>query len=442
MASSNIKLFDENKGNMLTDTEFNISTQRLNGLQTGVASSQLQNKAMYQASLVAYAIAQIMLQNGLNANDTDAVSAFVANLSNTMLQKVHDVATTEEAQAGVANGKWMSPALVKSAIDALAAKAQNILSDETKASFYGLQSTATPDDAFVEIAKKIGSKVTVYTEKNTTVTATNGSLSITKNSGSKNTIDFLLVAFGNWVFSANVDGNNVTKSVNVSNFNSQTIALVPKFANASWSFISTIAELGVANIAWNIGDTKQFTINGAKYDAQIIGFNHDTKTAGGVAGITLETKTCYGTKGQMNTTATNAGGWRDCAMRNSTLPALFAKMNSDLVAVIKKVNKITSAGSNSATLITTSDTLFLLSEYEYYGTSTYAVSGEGKRYAYYAAGNTAAKSFQGSSPSLHWERSPRKNMSSQFCQVGNNGQADYDGNGANFNMPFSIAFCV
>lgn len=184
MASSNIKLFDENKGNMLTDTEFNISTQRLNGLQTGVASSQLQNKAMYQASLVAYAIAQIMLQNGLNANDTDAVSAFVANLSSTMLQKVHDIATTEEAQAGTATGKWMSPALtkaffdyrkattaeaqegvndvkwmspalVKAAIDVLAAKAQNILSDVTK-SLYGLRATATPDDVFAKLAMPYG----------------------------------------------------------------------------------------------------------------------------------------------------------------------------------------------------------------------------------------------------------------------------------------------
>lgn len=117
MASSNIKLFDENKGNMLTDTEFSISNQRMNGLQAGIASSQLQNKAMYQASLVAYAIAQVMMQNGQNANDTDAVSAFVANLSGTMLQKVYDIATTEEAQAGVATGKWMSPALVKAAID-------------------------------------------------------------------------------------------------------------------------------------------------------------------------------------------------------------------------------------------------------------------------------------------------------------------------------------
>lgn len=157
MASSNIKLFDENKGNMISDSEFSISNQRLNGLQTGVASSQLQNKAMYQASLVAYAIAQVMMQNGLNANDTDAVSTFVANLSNTMLQKVYDVATTAEAQAGVAAGKWMSPALVKAAIDTLAAKAQNILSDETKA-LYSLGSGAVPNDAFAKIVQLLQNK--------------------------------------------------------------------------------------------------------------------------------------------------------------------------------------------------------------------------------------------------------------------------------------------
>ena len=154
MASSNIKLFDENKGNMLSDSEFSISNQRMNGLQTGVASSQLQNKAMYQASLVAYAIAQIMLQNGLNANDTDAVSAFVANLSGTMLQKVYDIATTAEAQAGVATGKWMSPALVKAAIDTLAAKAQNILSDETK-TLLGLGTDSVPDNAFTSLKNLI-----------------------------------------------------------------------------------------------------------------------------------------------------------------------------------------------------------------------------------------------------------------------------------------------
>lgn len=117
MPSSNILLFDANKANMMADEQYNTNTQRLNGVQSGIASSQLQNKTLYQVSLVAYAIAQIMNQNGLDANDTAAVSAFVANLSGTMLQKVADLATTQEAKAGVATGKWMSPALVRAAMD-------------------------------------------------------------------------------------------------------------------------------------------------------------------------------------------------------------------------------------------------------------------------------------------------------------------------------------
>ena len=121
MASSNILLFDANKANMMSDEQYNTNTQRLNGVQSGIASSQLQNKTLYQCSLVAYAIAQVMNQNGLDANDTAAVSAFVANLSGTMLQKVADLATTEEAKAGVATGKWMSPALVKAAMDTFTA---------------------------------------------------------------------------------------------------------------------------------------------------------------------------------------------------------------------------------------------------------------------------------------------------------------------------------
>ena len=111
MASSNIKLFDENKGNMLNDTEFNISTQRLNGLQTGVASSQLQNKAMYQASLMAYAIAQLMLANGQNANDTDAVSTFVNNLLASIVQKVADKASANDV-ANQVTDKWVDAKLL------------------------------------------------------------------------------------------------------------------------------------------------------------------------------------------------------------------------------------------------------------------------------------------------------------------------------------------
>lgn len=117
MAANNFKLFDENKQNMLSDQEYQASQQRLGGVQAGIASSMLNNKFAYQMSLIAYAIAQMMNANGYDATDALAVSAFVGNLSNSVLQKVIDKATTAEAQAGTNALKWMTPALVKSFFD-------------------------------------------------------------------------------------------------------------------------------------------------------------------------------------------------------------------------------------------------------------------------------------------------------------------------------------
>lgn len=115
MPYNNFKLFDSNKANLLSDTEYSNSTQRLNGVQTGVASSQLQNKFAYQVSLVALAITQIMNQNGLDATDTLPVSTFVGNLGGSLLQKVADRASSAEAVAGVLANKYISPATMKAA---------------------------------------------------------------------------------------------------------------------------------------------------------------------------------------------------------------------------------------------------------------------------------------------------------------------------------------
>lgn len=106
MPKNNFKLFDENKSNMMTDIDYNTNAQRLNGVQSGVASSQLQNKTLYQTALVSYALAQIMAANGYDANDADAVSTFVNNLSRSMVQKVVDKASANDI-AGKIAGKWV-----------------------------------------------------------------------------------------------------------------------------------------------------------------------------------------------------------------------------------------------------------------------------------------------------------------------------------------------
>lgn len=121
MATNNLKIFDENKGNIMSTEEYGTNSQRLNGVQQGIASSMLQNKTLYQLSLVAYAIGQMMVNNGLDANDDNAVSAFVGNLANTIVQKVVDKASTAEAQAGTDANKFMTPATTRAAINVLKA---------------------------------------------------------------------------------------------------------------------------------------------------------------------------------------------------------------------------------------------------------------------------------------------------------------------------------
>ena len=116
MAVNNIKIFDQNKANMLTDEAYSSNVQRINGVQQGIASSQLQNKTLYQVSLVAYAIGQMMQANGLDANDADAVSTFAGNMSQTIMQKVLDKANSDEAIAGTNNTKFITPSTLKAAV--------------------------------------------------------------------------------------------------------------------------------------------------------------------------------------------------------------------------------------------------------------------------------------------------------------------------------------
>lgn len=109
MPTNNFKLFDEKKANMMTDEEYAINQQRLNGVQSGVASSQLQNKTLYQTALMCYALAQLMAANGYDANDADAVSTFVNNMSASMVQKVVDKASSADLDAKTI-GKWVDAA--------------------------------------------------------------------------------------------------------------------------------------------------------------------------------------------------------------------------------------------------------------------------------------------------------------------------------------------
>ena len=209
--------------------------------------------------------------------------------------------------------------------------------------------------------------------------------------------------------------------------------------DTDWEDIEICGRLGMAEKFFKVGDTKTVNIGGTNYEVQIIDFNHDDKVSGGKAPMTFQLVDCLNQTEQMNSSNTNTGGWNGSAMRTK-MATYKGQLPAALRNVIKTVKKKsgTGGGSSSGTQ-TTNDDLFLLSEIEIFGTTSYSVAGEGAQYAWYKAGNTRIKKVNGSANGW-WERSPDSGSTDSFCSVGSSGNAS--NNGASTSYGVSFGFCV
>ena len=237
-----------------------------------------------------------------------------------------------------------------------------------------------------------------------------------------------------------------------------------------WAMISQVSNSGKGSSYWAVGDTKTITINGEvgnftfsnlSIAVFIIGFNHNSrwegtnkihfqigKISGRLVGL------CDSSHGKMisstgyfsmNSNGTNSGGWENSQMRTTVLGnggsptsptsnTLMAALPSDLRAVMKSVTKYsdnTGDGSDTASYVTaTTDYLFLLAEFEYHGTRSYANSAEQNyqaQYDYYKAGNSKRHYRHNSTAAgaATWCRSVHADYSDIFCLVGTGGTGGY-----------------
>lgn len=220
---------------------------------------------------------------------------------------------------------------------------------------------------------------------------------------------------------------------------SVTVSLLKdNFADNEWSEIIAACQSGNVPASWVVGNYKNMTINGKAYRIDIIGKNHDTYAAGGTAPLTFQMHDCYTETKQMNSSNTNSGGWQNSAMRTTHLPAILNLMPAEVKAAIRDVQKKSSAGNQSGSIQTTNDKLFLLSEIEIFGSTTYSFAGEGKQYDYYKAGNSKVKNLSGSAY-YWWERSPFSSDSTRFCRVDSGGNAN--ANAASTSNGVAFGFC-
>ena len=198
----------------------------------------------------------------------------------------------------------------------------------------------------------------------------------------------------------------------------------------------------------SIGDQVTLSLNGTNYAFDVIGFNHDAltnvntygkATATGKAGITFQMHNVFSDLYPMNNTDTNSGGWKSSAMRTSTMATMKGYLPDDWEAIIKPVNKTSGVGGNSSGTETVSDSCFLLSEIEVFGSIKHSVSGEGTQYAYYKAGNSKAK-HRGDRLFPWCERSPHSSKSTLFCIVSSSASASYTN--ATNGSGVAFGFCV
>lgn len=243
--------------------------------------------------------------------------------------------------------------------------------------------------------------------------------------------------------------------------------------NNDWDAIESVDDEG-ANY-WSVGDVKMITLNGTACGSTfsntqlglfILGFNHNSATEGnGITFGTFKTALTDGidvaiyTGSQMNSTNTNAGGWKNSAMRNTHLGAtdtpngdatpattsnpvsgsLMAVLPADLRSVLKPMTTYSDnvgggSGSVAANVTATVDYMRLLSEYEVHGAHTYSntyesADGHQAQYAYYSAGNSKQKkrSNNTGSNAWWWNRSVSQNYSDYFCRVGSDGNPGSSG---------------
>ena len=217
-------------------------------------------------------------------------------------------------------------------------------------------------------------------------------------------------------------------------------------AKNSWAAIAKVSANKQARALWSVGDTKDIVLNGETLTVAIMGFAHDDKADGtGKAGITFGLKNLMREKSAMKGRAeTSIGGFTNTYVFKSLQGSTFSALPPDLQSVIKTVNKKTSAGNKSTTINTNAMKLFLFSEIEIFGSTTFSVAGEGTQYAYFANFENRKKYIifadNTNYPMYWWARSPRIDVDTQFCNVNQSGKAN--ASGANFDHGVCFGFCV
>ena len=326
--------------------------------------------------------------------------------------------------------------------------------------------------------------ITVNVDSGASVTLKKGGTTIATKT-SNGTAVFTATETGTYTVEATKNGQTTSGSVNVvsgTTSYSLTLSFVSSTLNDNdWSVIKSVSDAGQGANYWSIGDRKAVTLNGtvraltlSNYTtyAFIIGFNHNASVEGtnrihfqlGKTALSGGTDVAlcdsyYNQSGggfQMNSKNSNSNGWASSTMRTAICGTSLSSYSGTIIAVIpaalravlKSVTKYTNnkgRSSSESAVTATTDYFFLLSEYEVFGSTSYANRYEASKqaqYSYYSAGNSKVKYNHSaiSTAVIWWFRSPDASNSTNFLFAFTDGMV-ISGN-AHASVGFAPGFCV
>ncbi len=211
------------------------------------------------------------------------------------------------------------------------------------------------------------------------------------------------------------------------------------FSEDSWETIAEMVRTGKASEVYNVGDTKEVTVdgysNGSEQTFTVRIANISTPEECNSEGVS---QTACGfvvefvdiiTKNRMNSTLTNVGGWPASKMYSFANNTIYNALPSDLRNVIIDTYTVSGHGSEDSSNFTSTDKLYLFSTKELYGENALydTVEAETRQLDYYKNNGVtednysgAIKMYEGSADDW-WLRSASSYGSTGFCSVYTNG---------------------
>ena len=206
------------------------------------------------------------------------------------------------------------------------------------------------------------------------------------------------------------------------------VQLYSSLNEVSWADIQSLILDGKFADYFNVGATKEFTVGGKTYTAEVVSINDGTGEAGQwypEKTVDFITKELYETTYRYNATNTNTGGFPSSEVKTTLNSTIYPLLPSDLKSVITAKSHSYQAGSYSSSwsssMVTSSDNLWLPTYYEIAGGGGQYVAGESvsNNKPYTLA--SKIKNIVGGSAHYWWLGSPYSYTSSFFWNVNTSG---------------------